>query len=277
MIFSQKQYQIKQTDRQLSDYIPPVSVLLGGIIFLVGTISAIFLYETPNGKYQFLDQFFSELGIRNNYVDDNSIQKYAPSNPDLFNMTLYASGFLMIPFFMFTFRQMRNDNRFSNLSLIIATTSGVLAGPSMIGVGIFDLSFSASQIYQEHFFYVVPLYVFITITSILWMIMLTFSSNLPYRKTKWIVLDYIFLITLTIFTILNLTDSSDLLKVEDIPLLNAYPIEAYQKLIAYLFFMYYGLVVGFRLTKTKYDNTPVLGTEVSDFVTGKTPTFQSNE
>jgi hypothetical membrane protein len=262
MIFSKRTYAIKEEDRQFLDYIPPVSIFLGGIIFLAGTIAAILLYHTPNGGYQFFDQFFSELGVRHDYVaelsDGGTEQRYAPSNPEIFNVTLFAAGFLMIPFFMFTYRQMRNSNRFSNFLLVLATLSGVAAGPMLIGVGIFDLSYPANVFWQEHGFWSASLYLLITITSILWFVMLLTSSNLPYRTTKWIWLDYLFLLVLTVITVLNFTDGFGVLNISDIPYLQEYPIETYQKLIAYLFFIYYGLVVGTRLTKTKYDNTPVV-------------------
>jgi len=263
MLFTSRKYEIKTEDRQFLDYIPPASILLGGIIFLVGTVAAILTYQTPNGGYHFLDQFFSELGIRHDYIETlaggSTEQRYAPPYPDLFNITLYASGFLMIPFFLFSYRQMRNSNRLSNLFLIIATMSGVLAGPMLIGVGIFDLSYPSHDIFwQEHGFWVASLYLLLTVTAISWFLMLVLSSKLPYHTSKWIGLDYLFLIVLVIMVIVNLLDGLKIVMVGDIPLLNNFPIETYQKLIAYVFFAYYGLVVGVRLTKTKYDNTPVI-------------------
>ena len=66
------------------------------------------------------------------------------------------------------------------------------------------------------------------------------------------------LIILAFLTIINLADGMDLFYVKDIAFLNIYSVQAYQKIIAFLFFMYYGLIVGVRLTKTKYDNTPVI-------------------
>ncbi|MCG3219452.1 MAG: hypothetical protein KAR35_10620 [Candidatus Heimdallarchaeota archaeon] len=261
MFIRKQEHELKE-ERTIMDRIPPLSILVGGIVFLVGTISAILIYETPNGEYDFLKQFFSELGIRKDYLaefgDGTTEFRYAPENPELFNLSLWLSGLLMAYFFIFSFRQMRNNNRFSNFFLFLSTLTGITAGFMLMGVGLYDLSNESDTIWQTHGFWVIGLYSLLTITSVLWYFMLLSSNNLPYRdKTKWIFLDYLFLIILTILTIVNITDATNLLNVGDIPYMDQYPIETYQKIIAYLFFMYYGLVVGGRLSKTKYDNTPV--------------------
>lgn len=262
MIFRKKQYIIKDGKRQFFDFIPPISILMGGLIFIVGTVLAMLWYQTPNGGYQFFDQFFSELGLRNNYtaiLDDGSFEfRYAPQNPELFNYSLFAGGILMMFFFLFSFRQMRNANRPSNFFLLIASLSGIAAGLMLIGVGLFDLGYPADVFWQEHGFWAGFLYIFITATSLSWFFMLMISKDLPYRKTKWILVDYLFLLVLAFLTIINLADGLNILFVKDIAYLNIYSVETYQKSIAYLFFMYYGLIVGVRLTKTKYDNTPVI-------------------
>ena len=262
MIFQKKQYIIKDKKRQFLDFIPPVSILLGGLIFIVGTVLAMVWYQTPKGGYQFFDQFFSELGLRNNYtaiLDNGGTEfRYAPQNPELFNISLFAAGTLMMFFFAFSFRQMRNANRPSTFFLLIASLSGIAAGPMLIGVGLFDLGYPGDVFWQEHGFWTGFLYIFITVTSICWFIMLLSSRDLPYRKTKWILFDYLFLLVLVFLTIINLLDGMDLVFVKDIAYLNTYSVETYQKSIAYLFFLYYGLIVGVRLTKTKYDNTPVI-------------------
>lgn len=256
-----RRYVIKEDARTLSDFIPPVSILMGGIIFFIGTITAIFLYETPNGSYDFFNQFFSELGVRTDYVETltngTQEQRYAPPYPNIFNFTLVLTGILMVPFFAFSFRQMRNESKFSTNVLWISILFGVLTGPMLIGVGLFDLSYPANQIWQEHGFWVANLYLFITAASILWFFMLLRARNLPYKTTRWIWVDYVLLFLLTLFTLANLADGLKLWLVKDMPILNTLPVETYQKLIAYLFFTYFGLVVGVRLTKTKYDNTPV--------------------
>ena len=256
MIFSKRKYIIKSNNRQFLDFIPPISILLGGFIFIAGTMLAVFLYQTPKGGYEFFNQYFSELGIRGDYFVDDG-QRYAPDNPEIFNVALFAAGTLMVPFFMFTYRQMRNRNRVSNFFLLIASIGGVIAGPMLIGVGLFDLSFVSDIFWQDHTFWTGWLYILLTVTSICWFFMLLMSKDLPYRTTKWILVDYLFLLILIVLTIVNITDGINILKVADIPLLNMNSVETYQKLIAYFFFLYYGLIVGVRLTKTKYDNTPI--------------------
>ncbi len=270
MLFSKRQYHLKEEDRTFFDYIPPFSILVGGLIFIIGTLTAIYLYRTPNGGYDFFGQFFSELGIRYDYtaiLDDGSTElRYAPDNPEIFNYSLMATGVLMIPFFLFSYRQMRNENLFSNFMLLIATVAGMAAGPFLIGVGMFDLSHVGPNPWDEHGFWVAILYILITIVAVTWMLLIITSRNLPYRtETKWIYMDYIFLMVLVVLTILNIIDGLDLIFVKDIPYVNTFPIETYQKIIAYLFFTYFGLVVGVRLSKTKYDNTPVVKKEKKTF------------
>lgn len=262
MIITKREYQLKEEDRQFLDYLPPVSIFLAGLIFIGGTILAIILYHTPNGSYQFIHQFFSELGLRHDYTatlhDSTTEIRYAPLHPDIFNITLYMTGFLVMPFFLFSYRQMRNNNRVSNLLLLLATFGGFMGGPVLIGVGIFDISVSGDAFWKSHTFWVGWLYGLITLTSIMWYAMLLTSNNLPYRdKTKWIWLDYTFLIVLVFLTLLNMADGVDFIIADNIPLINSFPIEFYQKLIAYIYFIYYGLIVGGRLSKTKYDNTPI--------------------
>ena len=160
----------------------------------------------------------------------------------MFNISLFAAGTLMVLFFMFTYRQMRNSNRPSNFFLLIASLSGIATGPMLIGVGLFDLGYPAETFWQEHGFWTGLLYILITVTSLCWFIMLLIARDLPYRTTKWILVDYLFLLLLAFLTIINLADGLDISHVKDIAYLNTYSIQAYQKVIAYLFFLYYGLL-----------------------------------
>lgn len=258
MFLSKTEYKLREDDREFADLLPPLSILIAGIIFLVGTTVAILLYKTPNGGYNFFEQYFSELGLRFNYTTTDGEFRYATEHPDIFNYTLYASGFLMIWFFLFSYRQMRNARRISRFFLFLSTISGMVAGPFLIGVGVFDLGNPGLNFWEMHGFWTGLLYLLLTTTSIFWYLMLLTSKNLPYRhNTRWIWLDYLFLIALSFFTILNLVDGIGLMKIVDTPYVNIFSVETYQKFIAYVFFMYYGLVVGIRLSKTKYDNTPI--------------------
>lgn len=263
MIFSKRTYKIKEEERTFFDFIPPFSILVGGLVFIIGTLTSIYLYRTPNGGYDFFHQFFSELGVRYDYtaiLDGGGTEhRYAPENPEIFNFSLIVTGMLMMPFFLFSYRQMRNENRFSTLMLLISIVSGILAGPFLMGVGMFDLSHVGSNPWDEHGFWVAILYILLTLISITWLFMLLTARNLPYRtETKWIYMDYLFLLVLIVFTVINLVDGLDLYFVKDMPYFNVFPVETYQKLIAYIFFGYFGLVVGVRLSNTKYDNTPVV-------------------
>lgn len=246
--------------RQFADFIPPVSIFIAGIIFIFGTLYAVYDYETILGGYDFLEQFFSELGVRDDYLkthnDLTTEQAYAPNNPEIFNFSLILAGFIMIPFFPFTYRQMRNKSRISRLSFLLAITFGAFTGPFLVGVGLVDLSVENTDILSNHHFWAFSLYLLISLASIFWLIGLTFAKGLPYRTSKLIFLDYILILVLLVNVAVSLLDNLGMMAVDDMPYFSELPVEAYQKFMAYLFFIYYGLIVGTRLSLVKFDNTP---------------------
>lgn len=256
---SHVEYVWDRNKRQFLDFVPPISILVAGLVFIIGTAIAIFLYSTPNGKYQFFNQYFSELGVRHNYIDPSrGTTVYAPQYHEIFNLSLIVSGFLVIPFFPFTYRQMRNRSRISRYLFLISIFFGTMSGPLLICVGIFDLSVSPTSFYLDHHFWAAALYLFISLASVFWLLGITFAKDLPYQSSKVIFVDYILILILMVNIIVSFIDNIGLVKLDKIPLFNKLPIEAYQKFIAYTFFIYYGLIVGLRLLNTKYDNTPGL-------------------
>ncbi|MCE7734560.1 MAG: hypothetical protein GPJ54_06765 [Candidatus Heimdallarchaeota archaeon] len=253
-------YEWDKNKRQFADFIPPVSGFIAGIIFIFGTLWAVFDYNTVLGGYDFLEQFFSELGVRNDYLkthnDGTTEQAYAPVNPEIFNLSLIFAGFIMIPFFPFSYRQMRNKSRISRGSFLLAITFGAFAGPFLVGVGLVDLSVENTDILSNHHFWAFSLYLLISLASIFWLIGITFAKDLPYRTSKLIFLDYLLILALLANVTVSLLDNLEIVAVGDVPYFSEYPVEAYQKFMAYLFFFYYALIVGTRLSLVKYDNTP---------------------
>lgn len=255
-------YEWDKSKRQFADFIPPVSVFIAGIIFIFGTLWAVLDYNTVLGSYDFLEQFFSELGVRKDYLkthnDGSTEQAYAPENPEIFNYSLILSGFIMIPFFPFAYRQMRNKSRISRGAFLLSITTGAFTGPFLVGVGLIDLSVENTDILTNHHFWAFSLYLLISLTSIFWIIGITFAKDLPYRSSKAIFLDYILILVLLVNVAVSLFENLDIMAVSDMPYFNEFPVEAYQKFMAYLFFIYYALIVGTRLSLVKYDNTPSL-------------------
>ncbi len=245
-------------DRQWQDHIPPISIIISSFVFFVGTFMAMYLYDTPNGGYNFADQFFSELGVRSEYFDpDNSETVYPPKDPEIFNYTLLFSGYTSLAFFPFTWRQMRNDSKFSRFCFGLAIMFGTLAGPVLVGVGLIDLSVVETAKITDHHFWAALLYLFIGLTSLFWLIGLYKADHLPYKKdANWMKLEYFYLAIYIVIVIFNLIVSGFDLDIEDTGGINILSIEGYQKVMAYMFFFYF-FYVGMKLAREKYDNTPV--------------------
>lgn len=254
-------YVIDPSKRSALDYITPISAILTGLVFVIGTAYAIISYQTVEGGYDFFNQFFSDLGVRNDYTIDN-VTKYAPDNPEIFNFSVILSGVFILPFFGTVYRQMRNVSVISKVFFRLAILLGMISGILMIGVGVFDLSYEEPIWFLDHQLVVAVFLITVSATSVLWLLGVLTSKQLPYKNSGWLILDVILIVMAIIFVVINLIHHTTSLKVEDMPFFNAYPIEAYQKFLAYTFFLYYSLIVGIRLLLTKYDNTPQVTAKV---------------
>ncbi len=244
-------------DRQWADHIPPITIIISSFVFFVGTFMAIYLYDTPNGGYNFADQFFSELGVRENYVNDSLEDVYKPDNPEIFNYTLLFTGYVGLPFFPFTWRQMRNGSGFSKFCFGTAIMFGTLMGPVIVGVGLIDLSVEETARITDHHFWAALLYLFIGLTSLFWLMGLFKADQLPYKKhANWMKVEYLYLGIYIVIVIFSLVVSVFDLDIDDISGINTLSIEGYQKVMAYMFFFYF-FYVGMKLANEKYDNTPL--------------------
>jgi hypothetical protein len=253
--------------RTFEDTIPFISVMLGSLIFVGGTIIAMVLYDSQNGSYDVLDQFFSELGTRYLYEDPAGFNNYPAEDPQIFNYVLVLSGFLMMPFFPLTWRQMNNGSKSSRWGFRFAITFGTLSAPALIGVGLIDLSVPHFSLLTNHYTWAFLLYLLITLTLIAWAFALKMSDGeLPYKKeSKHIDTEIIIALLIALLMVASLvyhvytaleqkTVAVEQTEVQESSSLDWFPIEVFQKLMAYLFFIYY-FFVGMKLMNPKYDNT----------------------
>jgi hypothetical protein len=258
----------KENKRTWEDYIPFLSVMIGAAVFVGGTILAMVVYDSQNGSYDVLDQFFSELGTRYLYQDPVGINNYPADDPRIFNYTLVLSGFLMMPFFPLTWRQMDNLSKSSRWGFRLAVVFGTLSAPALIGVGLIDLSVRHFSLLTNHYTWAFLLYSLITLALITWAFgLLRADEGLPYKKhsthigTEIIialaiaVLMVASLVYHVVIALENQTLAVEQPEVQESSSLDWFPIEVFQKLMAYLFFIYF-FFVGRKLMNPDYDNTP---------------------
>lgn len=249
-----------RSKRSKSDFIPSMSMLLSTLMYLIGTMVAITLYMTPNGTFNFLNQSLFELGIRNDFTINQGgkiISYYAPSVPNIYNYSLIISGAFLIPFFPYSYSKLRNHSYLSRFFLLIAIIFGTCIGITLMGMGIFDLSYSPEvELFKSYIFYHNLQVLFMGITTISWFLSLILSIRLPYHTSKLIFIDYTLCLIMVLITSINIMSALSLIAISDIPFLEEITPEFLNGLIVYLFFMYFGMVVGLRFMNTKYDNTP---------------------
>ncbi len=105
----------------------PIIALVGEIIFLVGFLISIILYN----NYSFGMQFISELGVGTTSI--------------IFNSCIIIAPILMIPFFFFS----KGKNNISQ----IASLLGIASAFFLMGVGLFPLTFSNMHLFFAGMFF----------------------------------------------------------------------------------------------------------------------------
>ena len=80
-------------------------MLIAAIVFLIGTFTAMIMYD----NYGFLNQFFSDLGNRGDTFNPEIPSDIRPKStyPEIFNVTLWVSAVFIIPFFPYAGRKMQ--------------------------------------------------------------------------------------------------------------------------------------------------------------------------
>lgn len=215
-----------------------ISFFTATIVFIVGTFLAMITYP----DYSFLTQFFSELGVRADTISpsDGTLFQKAPY-PELFNGSLYIAGLLIFPFFILTTLLLWNESLLSNIFLLLSTLTGSLVGPFLIGVGYYDLA----RDWDAHVWWAITLYQLIAVTTFLWTVaILSMPGSHEFRSNKKWIYDIIFFALLLLTTFINIENY-----VPPIFPLNLLEVAAYQKLMAYFFIAYFGIIVSLRLKK----------------------------
>ncbi|MHA2099700.1 MAG: hypothetical protein ACW99A_13570, partial [Candidatus Kariarchaeaceae archaeon] len=148
-----------------------------------------------------------------------------------------------------------------------AVAFGTLSAPALIGVGLIDLSVPHFSLLTNHYTWAFLLYLLITLTLITWAFgLLRADGELPYKKhSKHIGTEIIIALAIAVLMVASLlyhvytaleqmTLAVEQTEVQESSSLDWFPIEVFQKLMAYLFFIYF-FFVGAKLRNPLYDNT----------------------
>ena len=101
------------------------SIYIGIAIFLIGSTIAILTYPS----YSMSDNYFSDTGLRIDYLtEDRGIIKAHP-NPEIFNVTLYLLAVFLLPLTLMisTFFTKEEDNKYF---FKLATLPGIMISPA---------------------------------------------------------------------------------------------------------------------------------------------------
>jgi len=202
-------------------------------IFVIGTSIAMIAYPS----YSFSNDFFSELGIRGNPsqgcpcgISSLSVAEY----PEIFNVTVILAGIFLLPFFPILFLILDPKGIYRQLIPILVVTSGISTSFFLSFVGVFD----AGYFYNEHTFATYGLYYSIIVTCLAWGLAVLFlSKDSPYKQSKLWIIDPLISLAGIFIGVIN----TNLFGVSDI-FTQFLPITLYQKLLAYLFMMFFGFV-----------------------------------
>jgi len=210
------------------------SIYIGIAIFLIGSTIAILTYP----DYSMTDNYFSDTGLRIDYLTEDRGKVKAHPYPEIFNVTLYLLAIFLLPFTLLisTFFSREDDNKYF---FTLATIPGAMISPTLIGVGIWDFGndFNAHLLAAR-----------LTMGSIgLFFLLWTLGViNLPapskYKQFKSWKFDPIITILIMFFTYTQVWG------IPGIPLIREVPGQVYQKLVPYTTIPYLSFVA-YRLKK----------------------------
>lgn len=195
------------------------SLYIGIAVFLIGSTIAILTY--PN--YSMSDNYFSDTGLRIDYLTEDRGVIEAHPNPEVFNVTLYILGIFLLPLTLLisTFFTKQEDSKhlFS-----LATLPGVMISPSLIAVGIWDFG----NDFDKHLLAARLTMGSIGLFFILWTLGVIFlQDDVKYKEFKSWKLDPIITLLIVFFTYTQVWG------VPGIPLIKDVPGQVYQKLVPY--------------------------------------------
>lgn len=210
-------------------------MIAGAITFALGNIIAIILY--PN--YSFSGNSFSDLGIRQDtfFPETNAFVSAAPY-PEIFNVTLYICGLLIIPFFIAAYSVLKDNNN-NNIFLLISGITGLSIGPLLIGVGVYDMA----KDLDAHGDFATTLMMMIGFTSLFWALGVVFlGRESEYKQFRTWYLDPLFAFFIMFVTWVLVWGKPNVILLKNISF------QVYQKMVALSFIPYYS-IVGLRLLK----------------------------
>ena len=210
-----------------------ISALIAITIFVIGTSIAMIVFT----NYSFTNDYFSELGIRGDPsqgcpcgISNLSVAEY----PEIFNITIILTGIFLLPFFPIMFLILNPKGAYRKLLPILVVVSGISTSLFLSFVGVFD----AGYFYDEHTFTTYGLYYCIIVTCLAWGLSILFlNKDSPYKQSRlWIIDPLVSLAGLFIGVI-----NARIFGLSDI-FTQFLPITFYQKLLAYLFMIFFGFV-----------------------------------
>ncbi|MHA2033594.1 MAG: hypothetical protein ACXAC2_11750 [Candidatus Kariarchaeaceae archaeon] len=152
------------------------SLYLGVAIFIVGSTIAMLTYP----DYSMSDNYFSDTGLRIDYLTDDRGVIEAHPYPEIFNGTQYLLAIFLVPFtFVISTFFTKEENKYYLFTL--ATLPGVVISLALMGVGIWDFGNN----FDKHLLAARITMGSIGIFFVLWTLgVLSLSSDAKYKQFK---------------------------------------------------------------------------------------------
>ncbi len=184
--------------------------------------------------YSFLEQFFSELGVREyiTFPEGGSLERV--QYPEIFNISLMLSGIFLLPFFPALIIAIEPKGKINKILTSLAALSGSTGSMFLVCVGIFD----AGKFIDPHVVAALGLYYAIVITCLLWGVSVLFlNKDSPYKKSKlWFIDPFASAVGILIGII-----NTGFLGIHEW-FVGILPMAFYQKSLAYVFILFFGYV-----------------------------------
>lgn len=139
------------------------------IVFIVGSTVAMVI----GARYDFYEQFFSELGVRVNFKPYKGYKVRKAPFPEIFNSTIIITGLLLSPLFPSLYKKINPERKKEKIILKLTIFSGIITCISLALVGVFDFgSFFYAHLAVAGTFYFSAMF-----TCLFWSIFLLVSDE----------------------------------------------------------------------------------------------------
>lgn len=207
-----------------------ISAFIAITIFIVGTTIAMLVYP----DYSFLEQFFSELGVREDitFPEGGSLER--ARYPEIFNASLILAGIFLLPFFPALMIVIEPIGKINKVLTSLTALSGLTGSIFLVCVGIFD----AGKFIDQHIVAALDLYYTIVSTCLLWGVsVLSLNKVSPYKNSKlWIIDPFASALGILIGII-----NTGFLGINEW-FVGILTMAFYQKILAYVFIVFFGYV-----------------------------------